>query len=148
MPGQAWEASAQTKWSAFLPSSENGSIFLTAAAGSAFGARNLGLESFTLGGPFRLGAYGINELIGNQYLLFQGGYSHRIFDFNPLFGGAVYGLAWFELGKMYQDPTAPHLPIDGSVAIVTKTGIGPIFTGASMASTERIKWWFGLGHVF
>jgi NTE family protein len=140
--------SAETKSSFFLPVSQNGSIFLNASAGSAFSAKNLGLESFTLGGPFRLGAYGINELIGKQYLLFQGGYSHRILTFNPLFGGAVYGLAWYETGKIYGDPAAPRLPMDGSVAIVAKTGLGPVFAGASMAATDRIKWWFGLGHVF
>lgn len=140
--------SAETKSSFFLPVSQNGSLFLSASAGSAFGAKNLGLESFTLGGPFRLGAYGINELIGNQYLLFQGGYSHRVLTFNPLFGGAVYGLAWYEMGKIYGDPAVARLPLDGSVAIVAKTGLGPVFAGASMAATDRIKWWFGLGHVF
>jgi NTE family protein len=140
--------SAETKSSLFLPVSESGSVFLTANAASAFGAKTLGLESFTLGGPFRLGAYGINELIGNRYLLFQGGYAHRIVEFNPLFGGAVYGLTWFEVGKMYGDPLATHLPLDGSIAVVAKTGLGPVFFGASIASTDRIKWWFGLGHVF
>ena len=87
---------------------KTGSVwFEGASGGSAFSAKNLGLESFTLGGPFRLGAYGINELIGNQYLLFQGGYSYRIASFNPLFGGAVYALAWYEAGKMYGDPAGP-----------------------------------------
>lgn len=140
--------SAETKSSVFVPVSQDGSVFITASGGSAFGAKNLALDSFTLGGPFRLSAYGINELIGNQYFLFQGGYSHRIITFNPLFGGAVYGLAWFEAGKMYGDPVFTGLAKDGSVAIVTKTGLGPIFAGASVASTDRFKWWFGIGHVF
>ena len=69
----------------FIPTSQLGSLWLTASGGSAFGAKNLGLESFTFGGPFRLGAYGTHELIGNQYLLFQGGYSYNIANFNPLF---------------------------------------------------------------
>jgi NTE family protein len=140
--------SAESKSSFFVPVSESGSVWITANAGSAFGAKNLGLESFTLGGPFHLGAYGINELIGNRYLLFQGGYSYRIYSFNPLFGGAIYGLGWYEAGKMYGDPTAARVPMDGSVAIVAKTGLGPIFVGASMAATDRIKWWFGLGRIF
>jgi NTE family protein len=140
--------SAETKSSLFVPVSANGSVWVTGGAGSAFGAKNLGLESFTLGGPFRLGAYGIHELIGNQYMLFQGGYSQRIATFNPLFGGAVYGLGWFETGKMYGDAAGGGWPMDGSIAIVTKTALGPIFAGASMAATDRVKWWFGLGHVF
>ena len=141
--------SVETKSSLFVPVSAPGSIWLTASAASAFGAKNLGLESYTLGGPFRLGAYGINELIGNQYFLFQGGYAHLIVAFNPLFGGAIYGLAWFEVGKMCGNPfETPLLANDGSIALVAKTGIGPIFAGASMAGTDRIKWWFGLGHIF
>ncbi len=145
--GGAYHA-AQTKESFFLPVSEPGSVWFTAEAGSAFGAKDLGLDSFTLGGPFRLGAYGIHELIGNQYFLFQGGYSHQIVTFNPLFGGAIYGLAWFEVGKVYGDPQANSLPMDGSLALAAKTGIGPIFVGMSAASTSRVKWWFGLGRVF
>ena len=140
--------SVQTKSSLFVPVSQAGSVWLTASGASAFGAKNLGLDSFTLGGPFHLSAYGINELIGNQYFLFQGGYSHLIRTYNPLFGGAIYGLAWFEAGKMYGDPMFTGLAKDGSVAIVTKTGLGPIFAGASMAATNRFKWWFGIGHVF
>ena len=140
--------SAETKSSLFLPSSKKGSVWFRADAGSAFGAKNLGLESFMLGGPFRLSAYGINELFGNQYMLFQSGYSYRIATFNPIFSGAIYGLAWFETGKMYGDPAATYLAKDGSIAIVAKTGLGPVFAGASTASAERVKWWFGLGHVF
>lgn len=140
--------SAESRSSFFIPVTQTGSLFFTANGGSAFGAKNLGLDSFTLGGPFRLSAYGINELIGNQYLLFQGGYSHRIVTFNPLFGGAVYGLAWFEAGKVYGDPLANYVAKDGSIAIVAKTGLGPIVAGASMAATDRFKWWFGIGHIF
>jgi NTE family protein len=140
--------SAETRSNLFVPVSEKGSIWFAAEGASAFGAKNLGLESFTLGGPFRLGAYGINEFVGNQYLLLQGGYAHQIVTFNPLFGGAVYGLAWFETGKMYGDPANANLAKDGSVAIVAKTGLGPIFAGVSVAASDRVKWWFGIGHVF
>jgi hypothetical protein len=49
---------------------------------------------------------------------------------------------------MYGDPVLTRLAKDGSIAIVTKTGLGPIFAGASMAATDRFKWWFGIGHVF
>jgi hypothetical protein len=57
----------QTKTSAFRRLSARASIFGVAAGGTTFGTRGLDLQSFSLGGPLQLGAYGRNELLGNQY---------------------------------------------------------------------------------
>jgi NTE family protein len=62
---------AQTKFFGFKPISAKGSVFITAGGGTAFRANGLELKGFTLGGPFRLGAYGQHQLIGNQYFLFR-----------------------------------------------------------------------------
>jgi NTE family protein len=140
--------SFQEQSSYFIPTTSRGSIVVSASGGSSFGAKQLGLESFSLGGPFHLGAYGINELLGNQYFLAQAGYYRKLFDLNPLLGGdGVYALALYEAGKVYGNPVAPHLPMDGSVALVAKTALGPVYIGGS-ASGSRFKWWFGLGRVF
>ena len=49
---------------------------------------------------------------------------------------------------MWDDPSVTRLPFDGSIAIVAKTGLGPVFVGASAAAGDRLKWWFGFGRVF
>lgn len=137
----------------FLPVSKSGSVFLTGAGGSAFGTPTItmNLQGFTLGGPFHLGSYGINELLGNQYFLFQGGYEHKILALNPLLGEGIYAMAFLEGGKMYDNLTtieAGQTPFDGTMAVVARTALGPIYIGGSIGDSGHRKWWFGLRHVF
>jgi len=142
--------SAEIRTSYFHQVSKPGSIFVTADGGTTFGTSGLQLQSFALGGPLRLGAYGTNELLGNQYLLFQGGYLHQLLRLNPLIGDAVYGTVFYEVGKIYSNPLSnePTVAMDGSVAVIMKTAIGPVYVGGSLGNNERRKWWFGLGRVF
>jgi NTE family protein len=125
----------------------------TAAGGTTYGAKTLDLtlQSFTLGGPLRLGAYGENELLGNQYFLAQSGYLHKLVPFSSIVGEGLYGLVFMEVGKVYDNPSAPigdSTALDGSVALVARTAIGPVFIGGSIGNNNHRKWWFGLGRVF
>ena len=95
-----------------------------------------------------MGAYGLNELLGNQYLLFRTGYLREVLQFNPLFGQGLYAVAFAEGGKVFSDLNGSSLPFDGSLALVARTALGPMFVGASVGASGHRKWWFGLGHVF
>ncbi|MEO8657201.1 MAG: patatin-like phospholipase family protein [Bryobacteraceae bacterium] len=139
--------SLQTQWLYFKRVSARGSLFIGGAGGTAFDTRRLGLQSFSLGGPFRLGAYGVNELLGNQFFFGQGGYEHKLLSLSPLVGEGVYLVGAYEIGKVYGNPVAPHLPMDGSAAVVAKTVLGPVYFGGS-ATHGRAKWWFGVGRIF
>jgi NTE family protein len=135
----------------FRPVSKPGSLIFTAGGGTSFSTPTLDLvlQGFSLGGPFRLGAYGLNELLGNQYFLFQAGYEHKIFSLSPLVGEGIYALTVFEIGKMYDTvDSAASLPFDQSFAVVARTAIGPVFIGGSVGNDSHRKWWFGLGRVF
>ena len=148
---------AELKVSYFQPISKNGSVIFIGSAGSTFGTSSLDLElqSFSLGGPFRLGAFGENELLGSRYFLAQGGYEHRLLSFSPLLGEGLYAVGLFEAGKV-SDPLInvsgfglePDVPLDGSFALVARTALGPIFVGGSVGNGDHRKWWFGVGHVF
>ena len=142
---------AELRASYFQRVSKEGSVILTASGGTSFHAsiNNLELQAFSLGGPLRLGAYGQNELLGDQYFLFQGGYEHKILPLEPFFGEGVYALGLVEAGKVYGSQNGGReLPIDGSVGVVARTILGPIFLGASFGDNGHKKWWFGLGRVF
>lgn len=78
---------------------------MTATGGTAFGAPPgvIDLQGFPLGGPFRLGSYGRNELLGNQYWLFRGGYEHKLLRFSPLVGEGLYAVGFMEGGKVYRN---------------------------------------------
>jgi NTE family protein len=135
----------------FQPTSKNGSIIFTASGGTSYSASTLDvlLQGYSLGGPFKVGAYGQNELLGNQYFLFQTGYEHKLMSFSPLMGEGLYVMGLGELGKVYDSPTSSvSLAADGSVALVARTALGPMFLGASVGNAGHRRWWFGMGRIF
>ena len=140
--------SAEAKISWFLPVSQPGSVFISGAGGTAFGRDDLGLLAFSLGGILKLGAYGKNELLGNQYYLLTAGYLHRIASLPPLIGREIYASGWYQLGKMYGLPDFPRYPMDVSGGLIVRTILGPIFLGGSWGDSGHRKLYFGLGAIF
>jgi len=97
----------------------------------------------------RLSAYGLNELLGNQYFLGRAGYLKKLFTLPPFVGKNVYAQGYGEVVKMYGDPfPAPRLSGDGVAGLLADTFLGPIFIGGSVGDTGHAKWFFQLGRVF
>lgn len=133
----------------FRPFQQRNSIFVTASGGSTLGYQQTGVPQFFLGGVGRLTAYGLNELIGDQYFLGRVGYKRKIFTLPPFVGKDVYLMGFGEVGKMYGDPfPAPKLSGDGALGVIAVTALGPIFVGGSAGDTGHYKWFFQLGRVF
>jgi NTE family protein len=132
----------------FQPVSRGSSIFLTSEGGSTLGSRNTGMPQFFLGGTSRLGAYGVNELFGNQYYLFRGGYMHEIVSLPPFVGKKVYAIGTYEAGKMYGAVNESKFPNDFTAGVLAETSIGPFFVGGSIGDSSHHKWFFQLGRVF
>jgi NTE family protein len=138
-----------TRISHFIPVGSRGIIFGIGSGGTSFGATNLGLAGFSLGGPLRLSAYNRGELLGNDYFLAQPGYMHRLLKLNPVIGDAIYGAGFFEVGKVWGGaPGTPNLPFDVSGAAIIKTFIGPIYGGVSGGDSGHFAWFFGMGRIF
>jgi NTE family protein len=132
----------------FQRTSLSSSVFLLASGGSTAGYRNTGLPVFSLGGPLRLGAYGTNEFLTNQYFLFQPGYIRRLTQLSPLLGDNVYFISSLEVGKAYNVGQASHLPADISAAILVQTFFGPVILGGSLGDTGHRKVYFQVGRLF
>lgn len=133
----------------FIPVKKRGVIFGSGSGGTSFGATDLGLAGFSLGGPLRLSAYSRGELLGNDYFLAQTGYLHELIRLNPVIADAIYVTGFYEIGKVWGGaPGTPNLPNDFSGAIVIKSLIGPIYGGASVGDSDHRKWFFGLGRIF
>jgi NTE family protein len=126
----------------------HGSAYIQASGGSTFGHQDTGLPQFLLGGPGRLAAYGLNELRGDQYFLGRIGYIHQLFPLPPLVGDKVFVISTYEIGKMYGPNVTYNLPMDGAVALVAETFIGPISVGGSVGDTGHKKWYFQIGRIF
>jgi NTE family protein len=133
----------------FQPVLRLDSIFVIGEGGSTFGYRHTGVPQFFLGGVGRLSAYGLNELLGNQYFVGRTGYLRKVFSLPPFVGGRVYLVGYGEVGKMYGDPfPAPKLSADVASGLIAETALGPVFVGGSVGDTGHQKWFFQLGRVF
>ncbi|HWZ44122.1 MAG TPA: patatin-like phospholipase family protein [Candidatus Saccharimonadales bacterium] len=132
----------------FKSISHSGSLYLEALGGSTLGFANNGFPSFSLGGPWRLSAYGAHELLANQYFYGRAGYLHQVFAVPSLFGGTLYLTGAYEVGKTYGAAGAPTLPMDGAAGMIFDTAFGPIFLGASAGESGHKKFFFYLGKLF
>jgi NTE family protein len=133
----------------YIPIKSRGILLGLAQGGTSFGANNLGLAGFTLGGPLRLSAYSRDQLLGTDYFLFQGGYLYQLARLNPVIGDSIYAGGIYEIGKMYGGNVGtPSLPNSFTGVVVMKTLIGPVFGGISVGDSGNWKWYFGLGRVF
>jgi NTE family protein len=132
-----------------FPLNTKSSAYLTAAGGSTLGHDNTGIPPFSLGGGLQLSAFGENELITNQYYLFQTGYILTLAKLPPFLGDTISLLTTYEAGKTFFLPNEPSVPMDGVVGIVIKTAVGPFeIAGAAGNGKDHRKIFFQLGRLF
>jgi NTE family protein len=156
--GEWWDANTGTNKpfpltevrSRFLFSlTASSSAYLTASGGTTLGYENTGIPPFSLGGGRQLSAFGENELITNQYYLFQTGYIRRLAKLPPFLGDSISLITTYEAGKTFFVLNEPSVPMDGVVGIVIKTAIGPFeIAGAAGNGKDHRKIFFQLDRFF
>jgi len=129
----------------YQPVARASSVFLIAEGGTTFGAEDTGQDQFSLGGAKGLLAYGTNELRGNEYLLFTGGYLHDLWRLPPFLGKKVFAVAEVEVAKL---GGRSRWPADVAAGLVAQTAFGPLFVGGSVGAEGHRRWFFKLGRVF
>jgi NTE family protein len=133
--------------------SQPSSVFFNGYAGTTFNNYNAGLPQFSLGGTQRLVSYGVNELLMDEYFLFQLGYIRQMATLPPLLGGGVYFLGLYEAAQVYGPPHSmvnkpSGLPTDGAVGLVVKTIFGPVEAAYAYGDTGHHKFFFRIGRLF
>jgi NTE family protein len=132
-----------------FPLTTKSSAYLAVAGGSTLGHESTGIPPFSLGGGLQLSAFGENELITNQYYLFQTGYIRRLAKLPPFLGDTISLVGTYEAGKTFFLPSEPSVPMDGVVGIVVKTAIGPFeIAGTAGNGKDHKKIFFQLDKVF
>lgn len=134
----------------FFRLNDPSSIFLNAYGGTSYGYKT-GIPMFELGGGTRFAAFGTNELLSNQYFLFQTGYIRKLKKLPPLLGSTIDFLGTFEVGKTYQlpvGPKPPYLPGDVVGALIVNTIFGPVEAGGAVGNYGHAKFFFQIGRVF
>jgi NTE family protein len=129
--------------------SRKSSALFFASGGTSFSTRDTGFPPFSLGGPFRLGAYGTNELLTNQYFLLQPAFLYRLREISPLLRQNVYLLTMYEAGKAYGLPAgSSQVKQDATVGVLFQTLFGPMFFGGSLGDNQHRKFFFKVGRLF
>lgn len=134
----------------FYRLSGRSSVFLNASGGTSYGYQT-GIPEFGLGGVTRFIAFGENELLTNQYFLFQSGYIRKLMNLPPLLGSTIDFLGTFEVGKTYQVPNGPrppYLPGDVAGALIVNTLFGPVEVGGAVGNYGHAKFYFQIGRIF
>jgi NTE family protein len=132
-----------------FPMTPKSSAYLALSGGTTLGYENTGIPPFSLGGGLQLSAFGENELITNQYYLFQTGYIRRLAKLPPFLGDSISLVATYELGKTFFVSKEPSVPMDGVVGIVVKTAIGPFeIAGTAGNGDGHRKIFFQLDRFF
>lgn len=140
----------ELQWQNFFKINDPSSVFLNAYGGTSFGYKT-GIPAFNLGGPTRWAAYGQNELLTNQYFLFQAGYIRTLKKLPPLLGSTIDLLGEFEIGKTYKlpnGPNPPYLPGDVVGALIVNTIFGPVEIGGAVGNYGHGKFFFQVGRIF
>lgn len=139
---------AEARMVKFLKMNEPASIYFGASGGTTFGNKLIGIPSFSLGGANTFAAYGENELLTNQYYLFQAGYLLKVARLPVLLGEGIYFNGLFEVGKVFAPPFRSQVPGDVSAALVINTIFGPVSFGGAVGAAGHQRVFFKLGRVF
>ena len=113
--------------------------------GTAFGDTPLPPNDFTLGGPFRFGAYNVGELRASDFVVGTGGLIREFGRLPEVLGGGVFAGGWIETGSAF-DGEGIRTSVTG--ALVIETLLGPIFAGGSAAFDGRSRIYVGMGPLF
>lgn len=134
----------------FFRLSNRGSVFLNGYGGTSYGYKT-GIPAFSLGGVTRFVAFGENELLTDQYFLFQSGYIRKLMRLPPILGSTIDFLGMVEIGKTYQlpnGPMPPHLPGDIAGALIVNTLFGPVEAAVAGGNYGHTKFFFQIGRIF
>ncbi|HEY3741170.1 MAG TPA: patatin-like phospholipase family protein, partial [Bryobacteraceae bacterium] len=121
----------------FHPITREDRVFLLATGASSFGNQLPVPLQFTLGGPLRLGAYGLDEFRGDRIAYASAGWLHRIGTLPAVLGGNLFLGGWYETGGYSLAEQQTTWRQNGTIAFVAETPLGPFYTGWSLGHTAH-----------
>jgi NTE family protein len=132
----------------FIKLDGRSSVYFGAKGGTTFGNQLVGVPLFSLGGPEIFEAYGENELLTDQYYLFQAGYLRKVAKFPVLLGEGLYFNTLVEAGRVFAPPFKSQTPGDVIAALVANTIFGPVEFGGAVGAAGHRRVFFKLGRIF
>ncbi len=135
----------ETRVSGYYPVSEKNTAFAFGGAGTSFGFTAPTMRQFSLGGPFRLGGYGVDQFRASNYAHIGIGLLHSRQILPSLFGGRAYVGAWYEGGSAFERFGSASYRQSGSAGVIVETPLGPILIGGGLNEHGRGRFFFSFG---
>jgi NTE family protein len=137
---------AETRLTVAQPLKPRLSALLVVRGGSTFEKSASPLQHFTLGGPFQLGAVGLQEFRGDHYFYSALGLIKVLSQRTGRFFQRVSITGAYEIGDAFSGRANPYQ--DGMGGILSETPLGVVFFGGSVGEGGRGKVFFSLGNFF
>jgi NTE family protein len=138
--------------SSFVAVGPKTSLFFTISGGTTFGGSAGPFQVFSLGGPFRLGAYLPYEFLGNHYAYSSLGFRRELYRLPALVGRKIYWGGWYEAGTAFgttaDDPGPVVVRGSFNLGVIADTIIGPIALAGSVSPTGQSRVNFSIGRLF
>lgn len=138
--------------STFIPIGGKTSLFTDIAGGTSFRGQAGPFQVFTLGGPFRLGAYLPDEFFGNHYAYASLGFRRELYRLPQLVGKRIYWGGWYEAGSAFGTTAGEPGPfvVRGTfnLGVIADTIVGPIAIAGSVSPTGQSRVNFSIGRLF
>jgi NTE family protein len=142
----------EVQTSSFAPVSAKTSLVFNVSGGTTFRGSAGPLEVFSLGGPFRLGAYLPYEFLGNHYAYSSLGFRREFYRLPQLVGGKVYWGGWYEAGTAFGTAELNPGPVvvrgTFNLGFIADTIVGPVGLAGSVSPTGQSRVNFSIGRVF
>jgi NTE family protein len=123
-------------------------LFLYGGLGTSFGDVPLPTDQFSLGMPFRLGAYDTGEIIGSNYYVATGGYLRQIGRLPDFMGGPIFAGGWLENGDAFDEWSLAKWRTNGGVGVVMDTLVGPVVIAGAWGFDGRWRTYVAVGRAF
>jgi NTE family protein len=129
----------------FKPAGRKNTVFALFYGGTTFDRQPSAIDQFTLGGPFHLGAWDLDEFRGNKMLYASPGYMRKIGRLPDFIGGNLYLGGWIEVGDAFYAFDTADFKVDASGGLLMESPLGPLFIGGSWGEGGTFKFNFALG---
>jgi NTE family protein len=138
--------------SSFVPVGPKTSLFFDISGGTTFRGSAGPFQVFSLGGPFRLGAYLPYEFLGNHYVYSSLGFRRELYRLPALAGRKIYWGGWYEAGTVFGTVTDDPGPVvvrgTFNLGVIADTIVGPIALAGSVSPTGQSRVNFSIGRLF
>jgi NTE family protein len=145
-------AQLEVQTSNVVPVGPKTSLFFDISGGTTFRGSAGQFQVFSLGGPFRLGAYLPYEFVGNHYAYASFGFHRELYRLPELVGGKIYWGGWYEAGTAFgtiaSDPGPIAVRGTFNVGVIADTIVGPIALAGSVSPTGQSRVNFSVGRLF